>query len=234
MITHYPPNITPYEQQVAMGMVAGATPVNIFGFNSSVGTSFVSLWENATDIVFPTAAEQMDVVSSSASDTAVSVLVVGLDASYNNIQEVVALNGTTAVTTTASFLRINTVVVVSGNNVGTITLSDGSTYAKIAIGVGKSQASWYTVPAGHTFYLYRIDAFSATANGSHYLLFRNKSITASGTILRVAETTFLNNMNIQRVVPFAYPEKTDIVFQAKSSSSTNEAGIFAEGILIAN
>ena len=77
MITHYPPNITPYEQQVAMGMVAGATPVNIFGFNSSVGTSFVSLWENATDIVFPTAAEQMDVVSSSASDTEVSVLVVG-------------------------------------------------------------------------------------------------------------------------------------------------------------
>jgi hypothetical protein len=41
-------------------------------------------------------------------------------------------------------------------------------------------------------------------------------------------------MNIQRVVPFAYPEKTDIVFQAKSSSSTNEVGIFAEGILIAN
>lgn len=234
MITQYPQSVLPpHELQVARGLISNATPVNIFGYNSSVGIGFVSLWELTSDYVFPSSAVTMSVVSSSASDTAVSILIQGLDSSYTQIQEVVALNGTTAVTTVNSYLRINNVVTIVGNAVGTITITNaGVTYARVAIGAGKSQMSIYTVPADHTFYLERIDAFSATATGNKYLSFRNKSILSSGTVLRVAETTFLNNMNINRVVPFGYAEKTDIVFQAKSSSSTNEVGIFAEGILI--
>ena len=52
--------------------------------------------------------------------------------------------------------------------------------------------------------------------------------------LRVAETTFVNSMAITRVAPFKYSEKTDIQFQAKSSSGSNEVGIFAEGYLARN
>jgi hypothetical protein len=39
-------------------------------------------------------------------------------------------------------------------------------------------------------------------------------------------------MNIQRRLPFKYDAKSDIQFQCKSSASTNEVGVFGEGILI--
>jgi len=62
--------------------------------------------------------------------------------------------------------------------------------------------------------------------------FRNKSTLPSGVILRVADTPFINQMNIQRRVPFKYSEKTDIEFQIRSLSGTNYAGVFGEGIEI--
>ena len=91
----------------------------------------------------------------------------------------------------------------------------------------------FTVPAGCEFYLYRIDAFSATATlNNRYLFFRNFVRQPNGTILRIAETTFLEQMNIQRRIPFRYAEKTDIQLQLKSSAGAQEIGIFAEGVLV--
>lgn len=55
---------------------------------------------------------------------------------------------------------------------------------------------------------------------------------ANGVNLRVAETTFVNNMNIHRITPFKYDQKTDIMLEGKSSTQTNEMGVFAEGILL--
>jgi hypothetical protein len=88
------------------------------------------------------------------------------------------------------------------------------------------------VPAGHEFYLYRIDAFCATASiNNRHLFFRNFVRQPNGTILQVAQTSFLEQMNIQRRIPFRYAEKSDIQLQVRSSASTQEIGVFAEGIL---
>jgi hypothetical protein len=54
----------------------------------------------------------------------------------------------------------------------------------------------------------------------------------NGTILQVAQTSFLEQMNIQRRLPFRYTEKTDIQLQVRSSAGTQEIGVFAEGILV--
>ena len=87
--------------------------------------------------------------SSSASDTNVSILINGLDSSYNIQSETLVLtNGTTGVTTTKSYLRINGIQVTgSVNAVGTINVGNaGKTvqYAEITAGNGKSQAMIYT------------------------------------------------------------------------------------------
>ena len=39
-----------------------------------------------------------------------------------------------------------------------------TTYAAINAGYGRNQAAVFHVPAGHSFYLGRIDAFTASAN----------------------------------------------------------------------
>lgn len=205
---------------------------NIFGYNSAVGLGFIALWENPTDYVYPTQALTMT-VNSNVADNGVTLLIAGVDGEYNKISEVVTLN--TSVGTVNQYLRINDVVTLSGNATQDITVTNsGVTYAKVRAGDGKNQASIYTVPNGCSFYLTRINAFSATSTGaSKYITFRNLNII-NGVKLRVAETTFTNEMNILRVAPFKYSEKTDIQFQARSSSGTNEVGIFAEGYLAKN
>jgi hypothetical protein len=217
---------------VSKGESNGLSVRNIFGYHEAVGTSFIPLWENNTAYTFPTSALTMT-VNSNVADDGVVIRVIGLDADYNIISGDYTLNSGTPPTTIA-FFRINDVITIDGNAANDITLTNGgTTYAKIRGGEGRNQASIFTVPANHSFYLYRIDAFSATTTGaSKYVLFRNQVTLSTGVVLRVAETTFLNQMQILRQLPFKYTEKTDIEFQGRSSSGGNEISVFGEGTLV--
>ena len=156
------------------------------------------------------------------------VKIVGLDANYNEIEEVVTLPQTT----TQAFFRINDVIFLgTGGNAGLITVANGGTnYAAIRIGDGRNQASIYTVPAGKCFFLYRLDAFSADSTAAKPGIFKNLSISSTGQEFNVARTTFFNNMNIQRRMPFKYDEKTDIQLQLSTASGTHEMNVFGEGV----
>jgi hypothetical protein len=219
---------------VAEGNVSGSEVRNIFGWQGSTSTSFIPMWENATAYTYPGSALTMTVTTSSATDDGGTVTIIGLDASYNVISETVTANNATPPTTSAGFFRINDVIFskTSGANVGTVTVANGgTTYAKILTGVGRNQASIFTVPAGKSFYLYRIDAFSNDSVSSQTGLFRNYVQYHTGQIYIVARTTLQNNMNIQRRLPFKYNEKTDIQFQLRTGSGTHEMNVFGEGIL---
>ena len=81
----------------------------------------------------------------------------------------------------------------------------------------------------------RIDAFCATAaHNNREIFFRNFVCLESGVKLRVAETSFLDTMHIQRQIPFRYDEKTDIEFQLRGSSGSQYISVFGEGVLIKN
>lgn len=225
-----------FNLNVSRGKIRGASVRNIFGFNASTTTTFRPLWELAatTNYVFPSSALNMTVTSSAgAVDNGKVVRIIGLDANYLEIAENITLNNATPQVTNLGFFRINDAVVISGNNVGNISITNGGvTYARIDAGVGKNQASIYTVPAGCEFYLYRIDAFMNDASAAKPGVFRNKVTFSDGRILRVADTPYLNQMNIKRDFPFRYEEKTDIELQVKTLSGTTYAGVFGEGIVI--
>jgi len=226
--------VEPFNLQVARGQIPAHSIRNIFGTNPAIGTSFITAWEDSTTLPFLSAAQQLSVVSSSASDTAVSILINGLDADYNTQTEVVALNGTTPVTTTKSFFRINDLVTSVGDAVGDITASYNSVvYAKIIAGRGRNQAAVFTVPAGHSFYLGRIDAFTATANNdTKVMTFRNRVTFSDGRIFNVAQTNFVSRMDIARSLPFKISEKSTIEFQLKMSGQTADIGVFGDGVLL--
>ena len=224
-----------YLFDVAQGKFYDQTAVNIFGYNRAVGGSYETIWNNGATYAHPSSAVTMDLVSTSASDT-MDVLLSGLDANYDQTTETVTLTGTSAVTTSASFLAINSAIILSGSNVGNVSISNGgTTYGYIEAGVGTTQACVYTVPAGYSLYLFRIDVNSATATGSQYLTIRNRVETSTGRILRVAEATLAESqVSYDRQVPFKIAEKTKFEFEAKSSSSTNVCAIFVEAVLIKN
>jgi hypothetical protein len=228
----------PFELQVARGQITDHEVLNVFGFSTATPNSgFIAAWENNTAYVFPSVASTMLVTSSSASDTAVVILISGLDVNYIRISESITLTGTSAVTTTKSFFRINSVVTTAGNAVGTVYVKDagGVTYAQIAIGSGRTNMSVYTVPAGYTAHLTQFDAFSSTSVTSGvYATFRALLTTGAGVNNVVLTVPFLNTFAITRPYPISYGEKTDAQWQCRSSGAGLGIGIVVIGVLIKN
>jgi hypothetical protein len=229
----------PFELQVSRGQIPYHTAVSVFGYQSSVGTGTpVTVWENATEYVFPSSAAYLTIVSTSASDTsALSVLINGLDANFNLLSETIALNGTTAVTSVNSYFRVNSVICTNGNNVGTITFKQSTNIvAQINATVGKSQNAWYTVPTGYTLYIRRVDVFSNEAGGgSNYSSFRVQvNNRATGASFILLQASFSPTYTVDRVVPFGYTQQNDVRWQVSTGTGTSAIGVIVQAILIAN
>jgi hypothetical protein len=230
-----------FDLQVSRGQIAGHSTVNIYGYGAAITTSTIPAWENATAYTFPVSAAVMNLVSTvntGADKTGSTILIQGLDADYALQSETLTLNGTTVVPTTKSYLRINSISTTAGAPTGVITLKDltnTTTYAQIAASFGRSQMSIYTVPAGYTFYLSRIDAY-ASANGSSadFITYSNTTYSSTGVVQYTQQAPFVNNYHAQRVMPRPFLEKTDVVLRFKSSANTYVVAVAAEGYLIKN
>ena len=237
--------VEPFDLQTARGQIYGHSTVNIYGFQVSVTTTNIPVWEVAGAYAYPAAATTMNLASSvntGADKTGTTVLIQGLDANYDSISETLTLNGTTVVVTTKSYLRIQSIGVssVTGgvNPTGTITLKDltnTTTYAQINPSIGRSQMAVYTVPAGYTFYLSRIDAYtSANGSSADWIQYRNVATSSTGVVTLSQQAPFTNTYHAQRVMPRPFAEKTDIQLQAKTSANTYAVSIAAEGYLVKN
>jgi len=141
----------------------GATYVRRFGYNPNVGTSQELIDSlGATTPYMPTTAAQIEVLSGSANDTSAgsgarTVLISGLDATFNQITETITLSGVTPVVSTLSFIRVTKAEVIhvgtyGGQNVGQITVrrvSAGTTFLIILATQGQSFSSHFCIPAGY-------------------------------------------------------------------------------------
>lgn len=234
----------PFDLQVARGQISGHSIVSIFGYQASVTTTTIPVWENAAAYVYPTVASTMTVVSTSASDnTAAAILISGLDANFAPISETINLNGVGAVTTVNSYFRINSLLMTSPGtsqttNVGVITIKQSSnTLAQINAGIGKSQSTVYTVPAGYTFFLSNVEVNTSNSyTGSTIVTYNVQSINnVTGVKISALQQPFVSIYTIYRASePFAYGEKTDIQWQLKTSTGTVAAGVIVTGKLIQN
>jgi hypothetical protein len=236
----------PFELQAARGQITNHTVVSIFGYQASIPTSgFIPIWENNTAYTYPASATTMLLYSSSSSDAGVSILINGLDASYNPISETITFTAGnyTGVTTTNSYLRINNMIVTAvpsagSSNAGVIYLQNAGktiTYAQIAVGVGRTQSTVYTVPNGYTFYLKRTQGFTnmsyaATSTG----IYRTWQVNSAGVNSLITQRPFVANFTVERWYPNVYGQKTDIQWQMQAVTSSFAAGFSAEGILVAN
>jgi len=224
---------------VAQGKVPGVTGINISGYQPAAGTTFTPAWRDGAYVYFPTA-QVVRVWSESASDTNVSVQIIGLDANYVLQTETVLLNnGITGVLTTKQFLRINTIRLTrTPNNLGLLHAGSSDKAITLAyIGtvasgpeMGISQMTVYTVPAGYTFYLTQSNWYTAGSQPANY---RSWTQTPDGLITVVLNFPLVSQYNSTKVVPRPYPEKTDIQWQVSASGNVAIGGQI-EGYLISN
>jgi len=143
------------------------TPNNdfdIFGRNEDVGTVEEDINIVGGTIILPSSAFVLSIVSSSIEDSGTGginpegtgireVIITGVDAN-KNFQEVdLILDGTTAVTTTETWLRINRIVAKTlsvGSNLTAVGNIDGSLngniQSRIAIGTNETEQTNHTIP----------------------------------------------------------------------------------------
>jgi len=235
----------PFDLQVSRGQISGHSTLSLFGYQSAVGNTKIPVWENATAYTYITAASTLTLVSTSASDdTVAKVLISGLDSSFNPISETLALNGTSGVTTVNSYFRVNSLLMTTPGtsqttNVGTITLKQSSNViAQINAGIGKSQMSIYTVPAGYSFYLDLAEVNTSNSyTSSNIITYSVQAINnTTGVKLSVLQQPFVSIYVANRSSdPFLYTEKTDIQWQLVTSTATTvSAGVILAGKLIKN
>ncbi len=238
--------------QVSRGQIQGHRNVTVFGFNPDVDTTQVSVWPLPSLITFPASALQMTISSSSANDTsagtgAQTIVVQGLNASYNEVSETVTMNGQTAVTMTTALIRVNYAYVLtagSGNGaagdiyIGTGTVTAGvpaTVYDVIKFDYNTTITGSYTVPAGHTAYVSQGLFSAGQAGGSNQVQGRLLS-RGTDNIRRTAAVTSINNgvADYTFEYPLAIPEKTTLEATAVGSSNNNACSSMFILLLIKN
>ena len=149
-----------FNTSVGLGKVERFSIVNKFGRNDliNIGTVPETVWTGGGVYPFPSAQGIVSIVSNSANDApvlggAITMFVSGTDDQYNEISEIVALAGTTPVSTTLEYYRISRMFVVSagatGVNVGDLSASlSGTPISYIDAGKGQTLQAVYTVPLG--------------------------------------------------------------------------------------
>jgi len=166
---------TNWYTEVKLGRVSGHSIVRVFGRNPTAGVALVDISTLGSVYTWPTAAVNLEAISSSVNDTNSSgsgarvITVTGLDTDFIEIEEDINMNGVSASSATSSaFRRIHTAYVKTsgtyasssaGANAGTITIrtqSAGASHVTIAVTAppkGVTQSARYTIPAAKTGYL---------------------------------------------------------------------------------
>ena len=231
----------PFNLQVSRGQIAYHESIYKFGNNPEVADSIETIWPQGGLYSYLSAATVLTVSSSSTNDTSAgtgarTVELFGLDGDYNEISEVVTLNGQTAVNTTQSYLRINRMIVRSagsgGANAGIIYAGTGTVttgvpaniYATInGDGTNQTLMALWTIPAGYTGYLMQYDVSNGTTSNTPAVcklllvarpygeVFQTKDIKSLTTGMHIENTL---------IIPVEFAEKTDIEVRAVSSSNS--------------
>ena len=226
----------PFGLHVKRGYVQGHEHVHKFGFNTSVTTSATLIWNGGSDYTYPTSAAQLGIVGTSTTDNS-QITVQGLDADYNELTNIVTLNGTTTVTTSGSYLRAYRAFVSDDNEpAGDVTIThSGTNIAIISADEGQTLMATYTVPAGYTAYLYQLVFGGAAELANKYMTIRLRAREHGGIFRTQAKyTTATQTFEETMVFPLVFPEKTDIEITAQSSSQTQQASAMFDLLLIKN
>lgn len=163
-----------------------------------------------------------------------TVLVKGLDASYNQAEETVTLNGTSNVATTTAYVRIQEMRVVTagsgGAAAGNITATaqtDATVSATIIAANNRTLGACRTVPAGFTGYVLGLTASQvseASQAGTLKLLARR-----TGEVFVTEDVMGVHSDGEQSrryATPLMFPEKTDIKLRAAAPDNTSFSAAF--------
>jgi len=213
---------------LSAGNVINTKFIDKFGYNSTVGGTFETVWDgNNIYTYIATAGTATATSSNSASDDNGTVEVTGLDANYNEITETLTIGGSAG---TQQFYRVFRARMVTPNtgttNVGNVTITvDSKSAAIITAGYGQTLMALYTVPLKYNAYLIQLDVGAAKDLETEIqFVVRETSESAWNTKAFITKRGGFNEKNWR--VPIEIPEKHDIEVRAKGSATTSVSAGF--------
>ena len=211
---------------VANGDIPGFSCIDKFGYNEKVGKNAEDIWSEGGDYTFATAAQTVDVVSDDnedeniTGDGAWTVELIGLDSSYDEIDEIINLNGKTAVTSSNSYLRLHRMIVrtagSSGYNEGKIEAeqtTSGILMAVIEEEENQTTMAIYTIPNDKTGYMMGYTVGSDTDQ-----VIALVQVRPEGEVFQTKRKDLLQagSFQVSFPCPLELTEKTDIRIRAEN------------------
>lgn len=231
------PHSTPFELRVARGEVTGMTSVIIFGRNPDIDMAATEdIWGTGGSLTVLSSAETMEITSSSTSDDAagtgaLTVKVFGLDGSFDEISEVITMDGTSDVTTSNSYIRVSKMLVLTSGsgsvNAGAITAtatSAATVQATMVAGMGITHKGHYTVPNGKTTYILKVELNAHQVTGGAAAVTFNAWLRqANGSKFVIVSKEFDTDTSSELEVNFplmpAFTAQQDVWMEMTSSSN---------------
>lgn len=222
-----------YGLGVAKGQFDDITHVHKFGAVPAMSQNQTGTIWDVNDTSYPwsafATAGTLSIPAVNASDNGKSVVLVGLDENYVELEETVTVSSSAATTTTGEFIRIFRAYVTNGSatNVGNINIQKGgTTVGRITAGKAQTLMAIYTVPAGKTGYILKGVATcqsGADATGDMFIRYFGQDSFRVGHSFEVSGTggEYLYDFG----VPVKIPEKSDI--DIRCSVRSNNARVTA-------
>jgi hypothetical protein len=215
-------NNIPLGLAVQRGLVNNFSGVQKFGYNTAVGTSFETIWENGSLYSYPTTPTTAVATSSDTDDNDSLVHIYGLDSNYDLADEVITVGGSAS---TTSFIRVFRSVLTNANtgvvNVGKITTTVNSLPVSVVdVGYGQSLQAVYSIPRNYRGYLMSIDVGTSKQKEVE-AKFMQRPLNGNTFQTKSLVTSFGTPIHKDYFVPEILSEKSDLEMRAKADATTS-------------
>ena len=218
--------MTPYLIGIAQGLVSGTSSINKFGYRESIPSSYQTIWDGTADYTYAAAGTVLAVADNTTSDNNGTVEVQGLDQNYSLVTETLTIGGAAS---SNQFLRVFRATMITANtgttNVDEVRIKRATTdLAIILAGAGQTLMSLYTIPAGKTGYLIRLQG---NVDANNDALFRLISRPLNGSFnVKGQFGVFASGFTVDYPIPLVFTEKTDLQIVAKSQNNVGGGASF--------
>ena len=214
-------NNIPLGLAIQRGLVNNFSGIQKFGYNTAVGTSFETIWENGGLYAYPTTPTTAVATSTSTDDNDSLVHIYGLDSNWDLADEVITVGGSAS---TTSFIRVFRSVLENANtgvvNVGKITTTVNSIAVSVVdVGYGQSLQAVYSIPRNYKGYLMSIDVGTSKQKEVE-AKFMQRPINGNTFQTKALVTTFGTPIHKDYFVPAILSEKSDLEIRAKADATT--------------
>ena len=237
-----------------------------FGDNNALQNGvFEDVWNGSGDIQWQTTAAKIKIASSHAADTAAglglqSVEIHGLDSTGAEIEEVLALSGTTPVESVNSYLRVllvhsEEVGTYGGSHQGDITIRvtnatfgngallgsmtglEGAAGSSVQYGVGEAENGFTSVPLGKVMYITRLEVIPKTAKPITIILYERDGLTTTSSPFQPRRALWIAEEEVNPIekefkTHIKIKGLTDIWFRAEGNGQASGCSVWLDYYLV--